>query len=355
MASGGRRRVLAECGDDGTLRVFVSRFGTDEACCEELIRIRFPEGWQCPECGNRRYATVGGRAKMRQCTWCRRQLSVTEGTVMQFSKIPLAKWSLAIYLMATSKRGVSGSELARRLGVSEPAARRMLARLRAAMGLAQASRTLSGRVEIDDFYLAVRGDSGPGGVGRGCGRQAFVVAVERGADGEAGRRGAMCMRAVPDCGSGAYAEFADRHVGLACEVRSDMRKGITGAPRHWPGLEQRKFDASDEDARLPLVHHAISNFKAFVSGTYHGASRTRVQGYADEFAWRYSHRGARGGMAGCLLADCCRAGRLSPARVDEVLSEQPEMPNIVNDEKEGKARKKRVEAAMDEGRELLVC
>ena len=133
MASMTGRDVAAANGGDGTLVDWMARFGTEEACEEELLRRMFPEGFRCPSCGHARCARVRGRARKWQCTRCSRQFSVTAGTAMRGTKLPLVKWFLAAYLMTHSKRGVSATELARHLGVSERTAGYVLLRLRGAM------------------------------------------------------------------------------------------------------------------------------------------------------------------------------------------------------------------------------
>ena len=81
MASMTGRDVAAANGGDGTLVDWMARFGTEEACEEELLRRMFPEGFRCPSCGHARCARVRGRARKWQCTRCSRQFSVTAGTV----------------------------------------------------------------------------------------------------------------------------------------------------------------------------------------------------------------------------------------------------------------------------------
>lgn len=142
------------------------------------------------------------------------------------------------------------------------------------------------------------GAAAAGTVGRGTTRQAPVCAVSRG--GRSGR-GMCAVRVVPDAAGGAYSRFAEEHVGVLSHVRADMWPGVTTGPRGWPGLDQRPFDASDPASALPLVHHVISNFKAYALGTFHGLSRTRLQGVCDEFCWRYCHRGPA--PASALAAD----------------------------------------------------
>ena len=74
------------------------------------------------------------------------------------------------------------------------------------------------------------------------------------------------------------------------------------------------FDEGDEDARLPLVHHVISNFKAHVQGTYHGVTQDRLQSYADEFCWRYNHRGMNAKFE-LLLGDLLRKAKKARAKI----------------------------------------
>ena len=158
---------------------------------------------------------------------------------------------------------------------------------------------LSGEVEADDFFLAARDRTRRRGPGRGTDRQPMLAAVER----SSGRRGRCAPGVVPDCGGASWGAFASGHVDGAAHVRADGWPGITSGLRAWPGLDQRKFDARDRDASLPTVHHVISNFKSWAAGTFHGLSTVRLQAYADEFSWRYSHRGCDATTA--LVADCC--------------------------------------------------
>ena len=104
MASMTRREALEANGGDGTLLDWTARFGTEEACEAELLRRMWPEGFRCPSCGGDRCSRVRGRAHKWQCTRCSRQFSVTAGTAMRGTKLPLAKWFLAVYLLTHSKR-----------------------------------------------------------------------------------------------------------------------------------------------------------------------------------------------------------------------------------------------------------
>ena len=106
MASMTRHEALEANGGDGALLDWTARFGTEEACEAELLRRMWPEGFRCPSCGGDRCSRVRGRAHKWQCTRCSRQFSVTAGTAMRGTKLPLVKWFLAVYLDRVANCGV---------------------------------------------------------------------------------------------------------------------------------------------------------------------------------------------------------------------------------------------------------
>ena len=98
-----------------TLREFQSRFANEEACQQYLAACRWPDGFVCPRCGNRRAYEL--KPKRWQCAGCRHQVSLTAGTILHNTKTPLTVWFWAAYLMTTDKRGVSALLLQRQLAL----------------------------------------------------------------------------------------------------------------------------------------------------------------------------------------------------------------------------------------------
>lgn len=133
MASTPAWEYRAHAGAEGSLLEFVGRYGSERACEERLLEEKFPGGFVCPRCGNRRCSPVAGRAHKWQCTRCSKQVSVTAGTAMEGTKLALTKWFLAMWLVAQDRRGLSGSELARFVGCNERTGQYVLLRLRGAM------------------------------------------------------------------------------------------------------------------------------------------------------------------------------------------------------------------------------
>ena len=156
--------------------VFEQQYGTEEQCRAIVIASRWPHGFECPICGGRQYCVVTTR-NLYQCANCRRQTSPIAGTIFASTHLPLRLWFRAIYHLTQTKQGISSIELGRRLGVTQTTAWKIKHKLKQVMLERDASKRLTGRVEIDDAYLG--GERSGGKRGRGApGKTPFVAAVE---------------------------------------------------------------------------------------------------------------------------------------------------------------------------------
>jgi transposase-like protein len=109
---------------------FEQQYGTEEQCLAAWVKVRQDAGMPCPRCGNPKSYVYDRRVG---CTRCDRRWSITAGTVMADTKLPLATWFRAMHLMSSTKPCISAVELGRRLGVSYPSAWYLHKRLRHAM------------------------------------------------------------------------------------------------------------------------------------------------------------------------------------------------------------------------------
>src|SRR5262245_46728022 len=112
-----------------------ARFVNEDAARKHLESIRWPDGPICPHCGviDQASRIQGGRAGLMFCNACRKQFSVTVGTVFERSHIPLHTWLYANHLLCSSKKGMSAHQLHRILGVTYKTAWFMCHRIREAM------------------------------------------------------------------------------------------------------------------------------------------------------------------------------------------------------------------------------
>lgn len=122
-----------ECEGRGTLMGLLERYPDEESCERRLLGERFPGGFACPVYGGTSCSRVRGRAHKWQCTRCSHQFSVTAGTMMEGTHLPLRKWFVAIWPMSCQKAGTSACALQRQIGCSHKTAGRVLARIRCAM------------------------------------------------------------------------------------------------------------------------------------------------------------------------------------------------------------------------------
>ena len=153
-----------------TLLEFEHWFRTEAACRDYLIKTRWHDGFGCPRCGNTQcWRTSKG---ILRCGGCRRDVSVTAGTIFQDSHLPLRVWFRAMWMVTNQKTGISASSLQRALGLkSYESAWSCLQRLRTAM-IRPGREQLSGEVEVDETYV---GGYEKGKGGRHLGKKSLVL------------------------------------------------------------------------------------------------------------------------------------------------------------------------------------
>ena len=198
-----------------TFQEFRTRFNTEDTCRAELFRLRYPNGFVCPKCGCTEYYPVRGRNTF-QCRACRHQTSITAGTVMHRTHLPLTVWFWAIYLCATDKRGISAVQLSRTLGICYESAWYLLLRIRAAMGQRDEKYVLSGIVEMDDGYVG--GASHSGKRGRGTDKAKIVVALSKTENGAALF---TRMQVVEDVTGGTLQQVIDKTIAPGAKIECD--------------------------------------------------------------------------------------------------------------------------------------
>jgi transposase-like protein len=135
----------------------------ENECREYLEKMRWPDGPHCPKCGTeepyritRKSRTKNTVQNLFKCRACRKQFTATVGTIFEDSKIPLNKWFAAIYLMCSSKKGISAHQLHRSLDITYKSAWFMCHRIREAARDKGALGLLSGTVEADETYVGSR-------------------------------------------------------------------------------------------------------------------------------------------------------------------------------------------------------
>ena len=269
---------------------FQDRFSTESACATYLFERRWPEGFICPSCGDGRAWLLRTKAFTYECAACGRQTSVTAGTIIHASKLPLTTWFWAAFLMATHSNGISALQLQSQLGLGSYRTAWMLcAKLRLAM-VNPAREPLCGVVEADETIIPFRTKDDPVVVpaGRsGVGKMLVAGAVE--VDGGTPRRARLKM--IDGFGKHELHAFVLDAVAPKTSLVTD----------DWPsyndisGIRHKAITVGPMAAHiaLPWIHRLFSNLKRWGLGVYHGLRKTNPQHYLDEFVFRFNRRRTR--------------------------------------------------------------
>lgn len=285
-----------------TLLDFARSFPDDAACAAYLEQVRWPDGFSCPKCGvaAEPYRLVTRR--LLECRECGHQASVTAGTMMHRTKQPLTFWFWGAYLFATQTTGFSALALKKQLGIKRyETAYMLLRKLRAGVTRPNAEQ-IGGEHAIELDVAFVGGKSKGLGHGR-TKKQMVVIAVEV----REGRppanvnektkqhqyAGRIRMRKIPNRNAETIDRFVQDWIEPGTAVLSDGDRSFGNLSRlgyvHLPMVTGK--DKAKIEGWVPLVHLVISNLKAWIGGTFHGAIRKKhLQGYLNEYVFRFNRR-----------------------------------------------------------------
>jgi hypothetical protein len=258
---------------------FQQRFADEAACVRYLFAARWPAGFVCPGCGGDKAWELQTKPWTWECAGCGKQTSVTAGTIMHHSKLPLTVWFWAAYLMATHSNGISALQLQRQCALgSYKTAWLLCAKLRASM-VAPDRSPLADLVEVDEVQIACRRKDDPltGGGGRSHQGKILLVGAVEVQDGGAGP-GRIRLAEVADYSASSLHPFIASNLAPGAVVK--MAAHVV----------------------LPWVHRVFANLKVWALGVYHGLRRRHGQSYLDEFVFRFNRRRTRHAAFRSLLS-----------------------------------------------------
>lgn len=265
---------------------------TDDTAAREAIEAElWPNGPVCPRCGGMdRIGKVSGktaRPGLYNCAACKRQFTVTVGTIFERSKVPLSKWWFAIHLLATSKKGVSSHQLMRMLGVSYPTAWFMAHRIREAMRSGNFAAPMGGEgaiVEVDETFIGTKYKKPKGARGYAH-KHAVLTLVERGGKARSFHvDGTKAEDVLP---------IIKANIAKETKIMTDEAGQYTHLKDHFGGHEYVRHGAGEyvrDDAHTNTVESFYAVFKRGMKGVYQHCSEKHLHRYVAEFDFRYCHR-----------------------------------------------------------------
>lgn len=264
----------------------------------------------CNKCGEKDiYSRISTR-RVYQCRSCGHFNYPTAGTIFHKTHTSLQRWFLAIFLIASDKRGISALHLSKQIGVSYPTAWAMLQRIRHAMAKRDAQYKLSGCVELDEMFIGAITEGKKRG--RGTDKTPVLVAVSS-ISGKKGSEymGFAKMQAVKIIDGETVIKFAKDTIEHGSRVRSDGLSVYPALDNHGFVHEPDTIKKSKAHIVLPHVHIYISNLRSFVMGTYHGLDEMHLQQYLDEFCYRFNRRRHYDELFDRLLLACLEKEEIS--------------------------------------------
>src|SRR5215208_3128959 len=258
----------------GSLPEFEAQFPDDAACARWLFGKRWPDGFRCPGCGHDKGWELGRGTLLVECARCHRQTSVTAGTVLHRSHLPLRLWFLAAWLVATHKNGMSARQLWLQLGLGGyKTAWLLLRKLRRAM-VDPEREPLAGLVEVDETSLPFRAKDGPIAAKPGRshdGKLLIAGAVEIVGKGPGRAR----LAVIADYSAATLADFVAASVAPGSTVVSDGWSGYRNLKevKHEPTV----IGETPAHPVLPWVHRVFADAKRWGLGVYHGLRRPHLQ------------------------------------------------------------------------------
>jgi len=278
-----------------SLTEFEQRFGDEDACAEYLAEARWPDGFVCPGCGSKKAWRLESKPWTYECVGCGRQTSVTAGTIMHHSKLPLTTWFWAAFVMATQPSGISALQLQRELSLgSYKTAWLLCTKLRRAMAAA-GRNLLSGLVEVDKTEITCRSkhDRAAGSGTGEHGKLLVVGAVEV----QDLRLGRIRLSAMPDDSAVSLRAFLVSNLAPDATAQT----GREGSYSDGPAVNNDP-DASGARNASARVQRIFSDLKVWALSVHHGLRRRHLQSYLDEFVYRFNCRRNRHAAFPALLS-----------------------------------------------------
>lgn len=290
---------------------FQKHFDTDKKCRDYLELYRWNNIPTCPHC-KAQNACRFPNGKVFKCRDCRKKFTVTIGTVMECSKVPLTKWFLAMYVATNHSKGISSLQLAKYINCCQKTTWFLLHRIRAVTER-KGSMKLSGIIQADESFFGGKNKNRhkdkkvENSQGRSYKDKTPVVGMV-----EDGDDGFLITRVVKDTKASTLKPIIKEYVKENAKLYTDEWGGYTGLSKNYDHEIVKHMEGEYVRGKVTTnrVEGVWSILKRCIYGIYHSVSPKHLQRYCDEITFRYNFRKQTQDVMFCM-AICNVNGRLS--------------------------------------------
>jgi len=259
-----------------TIFDFQTKFPDERSCISYLAELKWQDGYVCPKCGNKKYC-AGIDEFDRQCTKCNYLESPTSRTLFHKTKFSILKAFYIVYYVSTNKKGISSTELSRKLGLRQKTCWSFKQKVMHGMK-SSGNFKISGNAEVDETVV---GGQEEGVRGRKNGKKKLVVfAIERKGKGVSRVYG----KVINKSSAKELGEFMKDVIETDANVKTDEWLGYTPLKKDFINLNQVKSGRKGEN--FPDLHRIIMGFKGWLRGMHHNVNY--LQRYIDEYCYRFN-------------------------------------------------------------------
>lgn len=281
------------------IKEFHLNYHDEQSCKDKWRALREEQGIVCRKCGHKHHSWKKDRDQW-ECRQCGDRLTLRSGTVMENSKLPYYYWFTAMAYLANTKKSISALELQRQLGHKryEPIWA-MLHKLRAVMGYRDSKYTLHGEIELDEGFFEAPSTHQKGEDHYSGDKIRVLVAVEsenvekedQNKHQKSRKAGYIKMKVLTSSHEGQVVKESEAMLDKGSKVTTDGHKSYKKFAQI---VEEHIAIKCTQDNKslevLPWVHTAISNAKRYLAGVHHFVSKEYLQGYLNEFCYKFNRR-----------------------------------------------------------------
>lgn len=269
---------------------FQEQFPNEDSCYAYLADLKWKAGFKCSKCGHNR-SCQGIKVHDKQCTRCCHLESPTSGTLFHKVKFSIHKAFWMVYFVSTNKKGISSTELSRKLDLRQKTCWLFKMKIMKAMASSD-SNPLEGKVEVDEFVI---GQKESGVIGRKNNSKRLVaIAIEKKGKGVS----RIYARQIDKASKKNLKAFLTEKTAVDAEIRSDCWSAYLALSVEMPNLKTEK--AQRNASNFPLIHRVIMGIKAWLRGT-HGHAK-HLQYYLDEYCYRFNRHLMKEGIFSNLIS-----------------------------------------------------